>query len=40
MKYTFICANAIIGLIKPNAYLLDKQLTALEQEFLKTGELR
>jgi four helix bundle suffix protein len=40
MKYTFICPNAIIGLIKPNAYLLDKQLTALEQEFLKTGELR
>lgn len=35
-----ICANAIIGLIKLTNYLLDQQLRALEQAFLKDGGLR
>lgn len=33
-------ANAIIGLIKVANYLLDRQLRALEQAFLKEGGLR
>ncbi len=35
-----ICANVIIGLIKVTTYLLDRQLQALEKEFLKHGGLR
>jgi four helix bundle suffix protein len=35
-----ICANVIIGLIKLTNYLLDRQLKALEQAFLKDGGLR
>ena len=35
-----ICANVIIGLIKLTTYLLDRQIKALEQEFLKSGGLR
>jgi four helix bundle suffix protein len=35
-----ICANVIIGLIKVTNYLLDQQLRALEQAFLKEGGLR
>jgi len=35
-----ICANAIIGLIKLTTFLLDRQLQALEQAFLKDGGLR
>jgi four helix bundle suffix protein len=35
-----ICANVIIGLIKLTTYLLDRQIKALEQEFLKNGGLR
>lgn len=35
-----ICANVIIGLIKVTNYLLDQQLKALEQAFLKEGGLR
>ena len=30
----------IIGLIKLTTYLLDRQIKALEQEFLKNGGLR
>lgn len=35
-----ICANVIIGLIRVASFLLDKQLKALEQAFLKEGGLR
>ncbi len=35
-----ISANAIIGLIKVTTFLLDKQIRALEQTFLKQGGLR
>ena len=35
-----ISANVIIGLIKVATYLLDRQIDALEQEFLKNGGLR
>jgi four helix bundle suffix protein len=35
-----ISANVIIGLIKVTSYLLDKQLTKLEQAFLTEGGLR
>lgn len=35
-----ICANVIIGLIKVTNFLLDRQLRALEQAFLKNGGLR
>jgi len=35
-----ICANVIIGLIKVTNFLLDQQLRALEQAFLKDGGLR
>ena len=35
-----ICANVIIGLIKVTNYLLDRQIKALEREFLKNGGLR
>jgi four helix bundle suffix protein len=35
-----ICANAIIGLIKLTTFLLDRQLQALKQAFLKDGGLR
>jgi four helix bundle suffix protein len=35
-----ICANAMIGLIKVTTYLLDKQIVALEEAFIKEGGLR
>jgi four helix bundle suffix protein len=35
-----ICVNVIIGLIKVTTFLLDRQLEALEQAFLKDGGLR
>jgi len=35
-----ISANMIIGLIRVTSFLLDKQLKALEQAFLKEGGLR
>ena len=35
-----ICANVIIGLIRLTTYLLDRQIKALEQQFLKEGGLR
>lgn len=35
-----ICANVIIGLIKVTNFLLDRQIRALEQTFLKEGGLR
>lgn len=35
-----ICANVIIGLIKVTNFLLDRQIRALEQVFLRDGGLR
>jgi len=35
-----ICANVIIGLIKVTNFLLDRQIRALEKEFLEKGGLR
>jgi len=35
-----ICANVIIGLIKVTSYLLQRQLNALERDFLKHGGIR
>ncbi len=35
-----ICANVMIGLIKVTAYLLDKQIVALEAAFIKEGGLK
>ena len=35
-----ICANVMIGLIKVAIFLLGRQLTALEADFLKNGGLR
>ena len=35
-----ICANVMIGLIKLTYYLLDKQISRLEIDFLKEGGLR
>lgn len=35
-----ICVNVIVGLIKVTNFLLDRQLRALEQAFLKHGGLR
>ncbi len=35
-----ISANVIIGLIKVDNYLLDRQLRSLEKDFLKNGGLR
>jgi four helix bundle suffix protein len=34
-----ICANAILGLIKPTSYLLDQHILRLEWDFLKEGGL-
>ncbi len=35
-----ICANVVIGLIRVCSYLLERQLRALEQEFVLEGGLR
>lgn len=35
-----ICANVIIGLIRVTTFLLDRQISALEEAFLKHGGLR
>lgn len=35
-----ICANVIIGLIKVTNFLLDRQIKALEQAFIKDGGMR
>jgi four helix bundle suffix protein len=35
-----ICANTMVTLIKVTTYLLDKQISSLEQAFLKDGGLR
>lgn len=35
-----IRANAIIGLIKVTNYLLDKQISRLERDFLENGGLK
>ena len=35
-----IAANVMIGLIKPNDFLLDRQLRQLEETFVKEGGLR
>ena len=35
-----ICANVILGLVKVTNYLLDRQLSRLEQDFLQEGGLR
>jgi four helix bundle suffix protein len=35
-----VCANVIIGLIKLTNYLLDRQISRLERDFVKEGGLR
>ena len=35
-----ICVNVIVGLVKVTCYLLDRQIMALDKEFLEKGGLR
>ena len=35
-----ICANVIVGLIRVTCYLLDRQLSNLQEEFLEEGGIR